>query len=48
MSANGKTIRLWGLATLVALAAPAAAQYYPQPQPNPRGGILGAIVDNYR
>lgn len=42
-----KTNMIIGAATLAALAAPAIAQYYPPPQ-NPRGGILGAIIDSYR
>jgi hypothetical protein len=36
-----------GLAMSLAAAAPAAAQYYPQPQPyNNGGGIVGAIINS--
>ena len=36
-----------GLAMSLAAAAPAAAQYYPQPQPyNNNGGVVGAIINS--
>lgn len=35
-----------GIAALVGLEATAAAQSYPQP--NPQGGIVGAIINQYR
>jgi len=36
-----------GFATLSSVTVPAEAQYYPPPQQN-QGGILGAIVNQYR
>jgi len=43
MAANGKILTgAIGLAALVGLAAPAAGQYYPPPQP--RGGLGDAII----
>lgn len=35
-----------GLAMSLAAAAPAAAQYYPQPQPYNGGGVVGAIINS--
>jgi hypothetical protein len=44
---NGLIVGAAGFAALLGVTVPAEAQYYPPPRPN-QGGIIGAIVNQYR